>query len=344
MQSSRFPLTVAALMAALLALSGCVGAPTETPESADATAEASAAATTETQEEAAGAFPVTITNCGVETTYEAAPKAAVTMNQGATEVMLALGLEDVMVGTAYLDDQISPRWEEAYKKVKVLSDEYPSKEEFLEAKADFAYASYSSAFTDKAIGTREELAGEKVNTYISPFYCPEDADKAEGDMEHAWAEIAEIGKIFGVSDRADKLIEEQKNELAKLTEAAAGKGKKVFWFDSGDKEPFAGAGEGGPQIIMDAVGATNIFADVPGNWETMSWEKVIEADPDVIVLAEASWSTAQSKIDYMENDPVLSKLKAVQAKAYVTLPFSETTPGVRLVDGADSLAEQIASI
>lgn len=53
-------------------------------------------------------YPIGITNCGVQSWIPSPPKRAVTMNQGTTEVMLALGLEDRMAGTAYLDDYIWP--------------------------------------------------------------------------------------------------------------------------------------------------------------------------------------------------------------------------------------------
>ena len=36
-----------------------------------------------------------------------------TVFQGATEFMLAMGLEDKMVGTSYIDDTIWPRYAEA---------------------------------------------------------------------------------------------------------------------------------------------------------------------------------------------------------------------------------------
>jgi iron transport system substrate-binding protein ABC transporter len=90
------------------------------------------------------------------------------------------------------------------------------------------------------------------------------------------------------------------------------------------------------------VGATNIFANLPKGWDNVAWEKVVEADPDVIVFADASWSTAASKQAHLESDPVLSQLRAVKNKAYVTIPFSESTPGIRLVDGAISVSEQLA--
>ena len=118
----------------------------------------------------------------------------------------------------------------------------------------------------------------------------------------------------------------------------------MFWFDSGDKTAFAGAGQGGPQLILNAIGATNVFADLKGGWADVSWEKVVDADPEVIVLADASWSTAKDKIAFLEKDPALRKLAAVKAERFVIIPFSESTPGVRLVDGAQHVADQLDSL
>ena len=212
--------------AVCLLLAGCTGAPTSTTSSPAGSSSSSA--------------PVTLTNCGVETTFTEAPKAAVTLNQGATEVMLALGLEGSMKGTAYLDDTIPERWKTAYDSVPVLAEKYPSKEAFLAVNPDFAYASYASAFTDKNIGTRDELKGENVGTYLSPFGCKEQGStETPATMESAWGEVTDVARIFRVEDRATKLIEDQKAKLAELKQQAAGKGRKVLWYDSGDKELFA---------------------------------------------------------------------------------------------------------
>lgn len=318
------------IIVAGLALSGCVGAPSE---SASPTAKQSSYA------------PVTVTNCGFQVTLTEPPKAAVTLNQGATEVMLSLGLEKQMVGTAYRDDQIAGRWQAAYDSIKVLADKYPSKEAFLQVKPDFAYASYSSAFTPKNVGTREELRDEKIATYLSPAACPDRDKTVPHTIDSAWAEATEVARIFGVEDRAAQVIGQQKTELEAVRKQAAGKGKKVFWFDSGTEQAYAGVGGGGPQIIIDSVGATNVFADMKSSsWENVSWERVVQADPDVIVLAEASWSTVESKKNRLESDPVLSQLKAVKNKAYITISFAESTPGMRLVDGAKTVSDQIAKL
>jgi iron complex transport system substrate-binding protein len=324
---------LAASMAVLLA--GCAGAPapSATPSGT------SAAATT-----AAAQFPVTAKSCGFSAEITKAPSRAVTLNQGATEVVLALGVQGRLAGTAYLDDAIPEKWKAAYESVPVLSKEYPDKETLLAAQPDFLYASYTSAFSDKVAGTQAELAKAGVPTFLSPFGCEDDATRARASFESVWQEIDTVAAVFGVPDKAKEIRAEQQATLDKLAADKVGAGHTVFWFDSGDKTAFAGAGEGGPQLVISAVGATNVFADLSGNWADVSWEQVVKADPEVIVLADASWSTAAEKRKQMESDPVLSKLTAVKEGRFVTVPFSESTPGVRLVDGAAALAEQIVAL
>ena len=68
------------------------------------------------------------------------------------------------------------------------------------------------------------------------------------------------------------------------------------------------------------------------------------ADPDVILLIEADWSTAADKRAYMEADPVLSELRAVKEGRFVTVPFSETLLGMRFADGVENLNDQLAGL
>lgn len=317
-----------------LLLTGCAGEPeSEAKPKPEATAQTSVD------------YPVQIVSCGRTTTIEAPVERGVTLNQGATEVALALGVEKQLAGTAYLDDAVPEKWKAAYDSVPVLSAEYPKQEEFLAAEPDFAYASYSSAFEKGTIGTQDELAeDDHIASYVSPFGCDDKEKRPPQTMESVWDEIDGIAAAFGVPDRAAELRAEQQRQLAELAEAKAGDGITVFWYDSGDKTPFVGAGGGGPQLVLEAIGATNIFADLDGSWGEGNWENVVAADPDVIVFADAGWSTAADKQAYLEKDPVLSQLSAVKNKAYVTVPFSESTVGVRLVDGAISVAEQLSGL
>lgn len=325
----------------LLLVGACAGgaptiAPTEsvTEETTDVPSDT---ATTEVE----GLFPVTIENCGLEITYDAAPERAVTMNQAATEIMLALGLEGSMVGTAYMDDAIRPDLADAYESVPVLADQYPSQEVLFNAEPDFVYGVYRSAFGDEASGPREDLQNLSIGSYLSAVACEDEAlrpDKATFDV--VYDEIRNIGAIFGVADRAEALIADMQSQLDKVL-ATIGDGEPVsiFWFDSGDDEPFVGACCGTPNMIIEAVGAENIFVDAEGNWATVSWEEVIARDPEAIVIIEADWSPAQDKIELLLNNPAYASIAAVQNERFITIPFSATTLGVRNVDAVVDLAQ-----
>ena len=122
MSSSRHVLLPSIASAALL-LGACAGAP-------------------EAEKTASGGdhFPAEVTSCEFETTVDAAPERAVTVFQGATEVMLALGLEDRMIGTYGLDDAVAPEYQAAYDSVPVIDgDNAPSREYLLGEKADFVF-------------------------------------------------------------------------------------------------------------------------------------------------------------------------------------------------------------
>jgi len=289
-----------------------------------------------------GAFPVTIENCGFEATFDAPPESAVTMNQGATEIMLALALEDQRTGTAYLDDAILPPFLDAYEMIPVLSDSYPSQEVLYGADPDFVYGSYSSAFGEAAAGPREQLAELGIGSYVSPVACADRSLRPEiATMDDVYGEVRDIGAIFGVADRAEELIAELQAELDDISAVLedAEEPVSLFWFDSGGDDVYAGACCGAPGMIMDLLAVENIFEDAEGSWATVSWEEVVARDADAIVIVNADWDTAESKIQTLTTNPAYADMSAVQSENWVQIDFSYTTPNIRTVAAVRIIAE-----
>ena len=285
----------------------------------------------------------TVNNCGLKFTVTTPPKRAVTLNQGATEVMLSLGLQDRMVGTAYLDDAIHANLKAAYDKVPVLAKEYPSREVLLNAAPDFIYGSYSSAFGKEVAGARADLVKQKVTPYLSPIACEVKALRPKQMRpDDIYNEIMTVARIFGVTDRGTALVGRLRREaLQAQGMKRPGAAPKVWWWDSDTKTPLSGGNSGAPGMIMRLIGAKNVFDDLDGSWKGVSWETVLGRDIDAIVIVDASWDTAKSKIDYLTGNPRFSAIKAVREKRFIIVPFSETTPGVGVMNGAKTIARAL---
>ncbi|WP_326553263.1 ABC transporter substrate-binding protein [Micromonospora sp. NBC_01813] len=295
----------------------------------------------------APADPAEVSNCGVDVEVDVAepPSRVVTMNQPATEIMLALGLADRLIGTAYLDDDILPEYAAAYESVPVIADEYPSKEILLAAEPDFVYASFGSAFGDEAAGDRAALGELGVGSYLSPAGCPADVRPSPLTIEHVFGEIRDIATIFGVVDRADALIDDQRSRIeAAVAGAGDVSGVSVLWWDGGTDAPSLGACCGAPNMVMSAVGVSNAFEDLTGSWGETNWETVIERDPGVIVLIDAAWSPAAEKRSYVESSVALRDVPAVADGRFVVIPFSATAAGVRNVAAIELLATGVAAL
>ena len=285
---------------------------------------------------------ISLQNCGRTVTLDAPATRAITVNQGATESALAIGAGKDLVGTAYLDDAIAPKFQQAYDAVPVIAEKYPDLETVIAKQPDLVAASYGSAFDEKGIGSRDELAKLNIATYVSPFGCANKADRPATSWDAIAGEVSDYGTLFGLTDAANDVNQKMLETLDQLKETNAGANTSIMWWDAGTDAPSVGGKNGGPQLIIDAVGATNVFSGLDGNWADASWEQVIDADPEVIVLIDANFSSAESKRQYLESDPALQGLKAVQNKSYIVIPFSESTPSARTIDGAVTLSEALA--
>lgn len=272
-----------------------------------------------------GEEPVVIENMGEKLVFTEPPQRAVALNQHATEVMLALGLEDSMVGTAYLDDQILPEYKEQYDKIPVLSEQYPSQEVFFAANPDFAYAGWKSAFTEKTLGSRAELAGQGVQTYVQ-----ESSNKPGPTMDDVYQDILNIGRIFRVEERAQALVDDMKQKVGQIQESigTVSEPVKVFVYDSGDDTAFTAANTYLTSLI-NMAGGKNIFDDIEKGWATVSWEEVVNRNPDVIVIVDYGDTSVEQKKALLLSNAALADVAAIKNKRFVVMPLSAAAEGIR---------------
>ncbi|MFH0518494.1 ABC transporter substrate-binding protein [Streptomyces sp. M41] len=284
----------------------------------------------------AAGFPVTIDNCGVETTYDKPPSRVVTIHQHPAELMLALGLKDRMVGTAFPDSAVLPRWQKDFAAIPELAAKEPSFEKLLDAEPDLVYGGYGSAFDENEGRSRKAFADAGIDTYLNREYC----GKKQVTMKDTYDEIRTIGRIFGISERADKLVTDLKSEVDKASTAVEGESDvPVFVYDSGDKTAFTAGGKSLGTELIRLAGGNNVFADLDDVFGDVSWEQVVERKPEVIAIYDyADAGSVEQKKKFLLSQPALADVPAVKNKRFVVLPLTATLVGVRSAYAVEDLA------
>lgn len=284
--------------------------------------------------------PLTLTNCGFEVTFDAPPERVVTIKSTSTEMLLALGLGDRVVGTAFPDGPVPEEWADAAADLPVLAERMPSQEVVFEVEPDLVYSGWESAFGPEGAGERDDLAALGVASYVQPAACQSAGQPERLDFDEIFREIEEVADIFDVDP--SELLDAQRAELDAATPVEGD--LTALWWSSGTDTPYVGAGIGAPQLVLETAGLVNIAADVDATWSPYNWESVIAADPDVLVLVDSSWNTAQKKIDYLRANPATANLTAVVNERFVVLPFASTEAGVRSVSAVTSVIEQVREL
>jgi iron complex transport system substrate-binding protein len=320
--SHHRPTLALALVASLALLTGCAAAASPASTGAPGTVE--------------------VDNCGVEVEFAAAPERVITIKSTSTEMLLALGLGDRIVGTAFQDGPVPDEWAADAAHLVSIADRVPGEEAVLDLEPDLIYAGWESNFSADGAGERDELASLGVATYVSPAACQSADQPRKLGFDEVFREITEMGRIFRVEDAAAALVQQQRDELAAIEKVPGA--PTALWFSSGSDTPYVGGDIGAPELVMETAGLTNIVGGVNATWTPLNWEAVIDADPDVIVLIDATWNSADKKIAYLEGNPATARLTAVLNHRYAIIPFPAGEAGVRSVAAAASLADQVRGL
>ncbi|EBA16792.1 Periplasmic binding protein [Roseobacter sp. SK209-2-6] len=284
----------------------------------------------------------TVQSCNRTVTFDAPPERAVSNDVNLTEMMLALGLADRMVGYTgisgwkTLDEEMTAGVEE----LPELSAKYPSKEVIVGADADFFFAGWNYGIKVGGEVTPETLEPFGVQVYELTESCTHIMDKEKASIEDMYNDLTNLGTIFEVEDKAAELVEGYRAELAAFTgELETGEPPRVFIYDSGEDTPFTAGRYAMPTALIEAAGGVNIMDDFEKSWATVTWEEVVERNPEVIMIVNYGEVTAEQKREFMMSNPAFADLDAVKNDRFVTLEYVEATPGPRNIQAIKTLAE-----
>ncbi|MFJ6665214.1 ABC transporter substrate-binding protein [Streptomyces sp. NPDC091383] len=243
-------------------------------------------------------YPVTIDNCGVKETFEKAPSRVVVMNGASVaevSTLLALGLGDRIVANeqTYGMSEVPGR-AAAIKKLPTgdvkLNDAYDiPREAMLGLRPDLVLSTTSYGFDRKnGFATRDQLKAVGANTYVSPQGCDQDTSKMT--IADSYRLLRDMGEVFHVSDRAEKLIAASEQNIAAVTAKVKGKKKpKVMVLFSnmsmGGNDFGSVVAKGVYNDILARAGGSNAFENAAkGSFADLSKEKVAATDVDALVV------------------------------------------------------------
>lgn len=297
-----------------------------------------------------GTYPITIQNCGDDLTVDKRIESAVSLDQGVTEILLTLGLQDRMSGTATWTDPVHETLVDANAEVPRLSENIPSLETVLEAGPDFVAASFYPTLAESGGGGNEKYREVGIPAYLAYTDCTKSSfggTDGERDtqvtMEDVYQDVRDLATLFDVKDAGDDLVADLESrmtaaqDIAKVDDVTA-----AFWF-SDSEAPYMAGGLGTPQLMSDALGVTNVFADNTEEWPQVSWEALVDKNPDVLVIGDLtrdnfSAESAEAKIEFLKGRPVTSKMDAVKNERFVVVAGADMNPSIRTVEGIEKLA------
>lgn len=294
-------------------------------------------------------YPLTITTYGsdgtqLQTIYEQAPKKVLAVYQGCIETMLALGLEDSLIATAGLDNEVPDEQKEAFSKTNYLDEFTPSLETVTMLEPDMIF-SWGSIFKEKTLGDTKEWINKGVNIYMNTNTHPlQNEISYNKTLDNEYNDILNIGKIFDVQDKAQEIVNDMKNVITKVEEKTKDiKEKPTVLILESFKDTFTNYGRtslGGDMVTK--LGGILLNPDVL----SIGKEDVVAANPDVIFIVYMPYAgdnpeqVKQEKLNVILEDEAYKSLDAVKNKRIVPIMLSEMyASATRTKDGIITFAK-----
>ncbi|MBB4823131.1 iron complex transport system substrate-binding protein [Sporosarcina luteola] len=275
-------------------------------------------------EQAAPAFPVTLTDAvGNEITFDEAPKKIVSLQASNTEILFALGLNDEIVGVTDFDNYP----EEALEKEKVGGMEF-NVEQIISMNPDVVFANEMGQSSGEEGWQQIRDAGIKVFVV-----------KNAANFDETYETIHTIGQATGKTEEAEKIVADMK---AKVDEVVAKtkdiETKKRVFVETSDAPEIYTPGKGTfMQEILDMIGAENVVTQE--DWVMISPEEIVKQNPDVIIVM---YSYVPDIVESVKNRDGFSDITAVKEDRVIQVDENLTSrTGPRLAQGLEEVAKAV---
>ena len=278
----------------------------------------------------AAALAETYDNYGRSITIDEVPEKVLTLGPNCSELFCALGLEDRVVGNS-LDNHSRgplPEFAEAYAKIPELTYSSATREAVVTSGATFIYG-IDWEFGSDALDV-DELEGYGIDVYMN----------SASTMDEIFQEISDLGDIFGVPERAEAFIADQRRRIDAVAQRVAGEAPvRVLVYDAGGDGVFTCGGTNFETLLIEMAGGKNVFDDITDKqWTTVSYEEALARDPELILIHDYDSPTLEEKIASIQADPALSQLECVKQGRFCAIALESVLPGDRMAYAVETMA------
>lgn len=298
----------------------------------------------------ARAHPVSVRACGDVVSFGRAPARPVVNDSNMVQTILDLGLVRRFVGFGAVRRPLEQGvlkgtpGDLAWIARRQIADRYPSAEALLGVDADFYFAGWNFGLNRATGVTPAALARYRIKTYVLYESCIRIGPRPHVGMETMYADVRAIGRIFGVEDRAERLIADFRRRTAAVV-ARTGKARrrpKVLYCGTChmDGPALVIGAEGMPAALIALAGGTNLFPEIRDSYVRVGWEAVIDRNPDWIIVSNPGATPAQV-IRYLTTNPAFQSITAVRKRQFIFMTYPERSPSTRNVEALERLARTI---
>jgi len=269
---------------------------------------------------AAVQYPLTLTDSKSRSvTLETAPQAIASLSPAATEILFAIGAGDQVAAVEMFSNyppeaQSLPQLDAYEPSVEAIAGEQP----------DLVLVYFDPGNLVDGL----ERAGLTV-MFLEP------PTSVDGVLE----QIRLLGEATGHPQQADDLVATMQQSITDIQEQLVDVEEGPRLFHELDNLLFTVAPDSFVGDLYTILKAQNIAAGTDQAYPRLSQEAIIEADPEVIILADTGGGES---VETVKARPGWGSISAVQNdRIYVVDPDIVSRPGPRLVDALGTLAQAL---
>jgi len=159
-------------------------------------------------------------------------------------------------------------------------------------------------------------------------------------LSDIWDDFRRVAAALGIPERGEEVVRGLEARLRKW----AGRGPAprvacIEWI-----EPLMAAGNWTPELI-ELAGGVNLFGEAGKHSPWMTWDQLVAADPDIIIIAPCGFDLARTEQEmyWLTDRPDWRDLRAVRTHRVYMADGNQyfNRPGPRLVETFEILVEML---